>query len=260
MPETIAGHPTAYRHWGQGGRPILALHCSLAHAGAWSGVATGLPELSLTAPDLPGHGRSADLPPGGDLHGLATAIAAELAERADGPVDLFGHSFGATVALRLTVERPDLVRRLVLIEPVLFAIVRGTPEFDDFARVYMAVDAQMDGDPFAAAALFHKHWGVGDFASLPEMQRRYMADRMPLVRAQNPVLLEDRPGLTAPGRLEAINVPVLLLEGAESPAVIGAIHGALAARIPGARRVSVPGAAHMVPITHSGAVVAAIRG
>ncbi|GHC11838.1 hydrolase [Gemmobacter nanjingensis] len=260
MPETIAGHPTAYRHWGQGGRPALALHCSLAHAGAWSGVATGLPELSLTAPDLPGHGRSADLPPGGDLHGLATAIAAELAERADGPVDLFGHSFGATVALRLTVERPDLVRRLVLIEPVLFAIVRGTPEFDDFARVYMAVDAQMDGDPFAAAALFHKHWGVGDFGSLPEMQRRYMADRMPLVRAQNPVLLEDRPGLTAPGRLEAINVPVLLLEGAESPAVIGAIHGALAARIPGARRVSVPGAAHMVPITHSAAVVAAIRG
>ena len=30
------------RHWGQGAGPALLLHCSLAHSGAWDGVAQAL--------------------------------------------------------------------------------------------------------------------------------------------------------------------------------------------------------------------------
>lgn len=260
MQEVLGGHPTAFRHWDHGPRQALALHCSLAHAGAWSGVAAALPGVCLTAPDLPGHGRSGDWDPATDLHATATRVAGALAERIGAPLDLIGHSFGATVALRLALERPELVRSLTLVEPVLFVIARGTPAFEAFIGDYADVEQRLAGEPEAAAALFHRAWGAGTLEHLPEAQRRYMVERMPLVGAQNHVLLDDVPGLTAPGRLEGFDRPVLLVEGADSPPVVAAIHDALAARLPKARRLVVPGAGHMVPISHPRIVAAAIAG
>ena len=255
----IGGHPTAVRHWGQGSQQALALHCSLAHCGAWSGLAAALPEWRLTAPDLPGHGRSAPWDGGEGLHDVGTRMGHALIEAADGPVDLIGHSFGATIALRMALERPEQVRRLVLIEPVLFSITRDSAEFAAFASGYASVDAATDAAPAEAAALFHAVWGTGEFGALPKVQQHYMIERMPLVRAQNPVLLDDAPGLVTPGRLEGLNLPVLLMEGADSPPIIAAIHDRLAARLPDAQRFRLPGAGHMLPITHAAAVGAAIR-
>jgi pimeloyl-ACP methyl ester carboxylesterase len=257
MQAVLGGHPTAFRQWDHGPRQALALHCSLAHAGAWSGLAAALPGVCLTAPDLPGHGRSADWDPETDLHATATRIAEVLTERIGAPLDLIGHSFGATVALRLALERPDLVRTLTLAEPVLFVIARGTPAFEVFVGGYADMERMAEG-PRDAAAAFHGAWGVGAFDRLPESQQRYMIERMPLVRAQDDVLLHDAAGLTVPGRLERLRRPVLLVEGAQSPPVVAAIHDVLAARLPNARRLVVPGAGHMVPITHPGIVAAGI--
>jgi pimeloyl-ACP methyl ester carboxylesterase len=73
----------------------------------------------MIAFDLPGHGRSADWDGASDYHHLSTQIAASFLTE---PVDLIGHSFGATVALRLAVEQPQKLRSLILIEPVFFAV------------------------------------------------------------------------------------------------------------------------------------------
>ncbi|WP_225028412.1 alpha/beta fold hydrolase [Xinfangfangia pollutisoli] len=264
MPEDlIAGQRIAWRHWDRGaGRHTLAIHCSLAHAGAWAGLAEMLPEISLTAMDQPGHGRSEDWRPGSDLHALTTAAATVLAQRlaASGPVDLFGHSFGATVCLRLALERPDLIRSLVLVEPVLFAAARGTPVFAEFARAQADLPTATPEDRLASASRFHALWGDGrPLASLPERQMRYILDRIHIIPAQNRVLLDDAAGLLRPGGLEALSRPVLLVEGGESPAVIPAIQAALAARLPQARRVVLDGAGHMAPITHPGPLADAIR-
>ena len=43
---------------------------------------------------------------------------------------------------------------------------------------------------------------------------------------------------------------MLLISGAESPPVIHAIADALAGRLPDVGRANVPGAGHMLPITH----------
>jgi len=121
------------RMFGTGPRPVLALHCSLAHGGAWTAVAARLPGCRLLAPDLPGHGLSPDWAGPGDYHDATTRAVGSLlgALAQDGPVDLLGHSFGATVALRLALQRPELVRSLMLVEPVLFAAARaaGAPEY-----------------------------------------------------------------------------------------------------------------------------------
>ncbi len=249
----------AVTRWGEGDRQALMLHCSLAHAGAWSGVAARLDDrLSMTAPDLPGHGRSADWDGVTDYHSLATSTARSLA--GDGPVDLVGHSLGATIALRLALEEPGLARTLTLIEPVLFAAARGTPAFADYLARHAPVEAAFaSGDPLLATAHFMTDWGNGTpWDDVPPTQRQGLASRIHLVAAVAPVLGDDMAGLLAPGRLEALDVPVLLLRGARSPAVIGAIAATLLERLPDAREVVVPDAGHMLPITHPGPVAEAI--
>ena len=126
-----------HRHWDRGGkRPLLALHCSLAHAGAYSGLAQALHGVTLTAMDFIGHGKARDWDGVEDYHSAATAEAVALAESlsAGKPLDLIGHSFGGTVALRIAATRPDLVRSLTLIEPVFFAAARAAqdPDWDGF--------------------------------------------------------------------------------------------------------------------------------
>ena len=110
------------RHFGSGTRKALALHCTLAHSGAWRGLGKVIGDrLAITAIDLPGHGESPDWDQRDDLTDVAISYAQPyLAE----PVDLIGHSYGAVVALLLAVSKPDKVRSLTLIEPVFFAVAK----------------------------------------------------------------------------------------------------------------------------------------
>ena len=74
--------------------------------------------ITATLYDLPSHGRSSDWDGTGDLHDVATDMGRALLTE---PMDLIGHSFGATVAMRLAMEHPEMVRSVTMIEPVYFA-------------------------------------------------------------------------------------------------------------------------------------------
>lgn len=240
---------------------VLALHCSLAHGGAFNALSQNLPEFALDAPDLIGHGKAPDWDKISDYHAAVTAQA--LAVIGDEPTHLIGHSFGGTVALRLAIEYPHLVRSLTLIEPVFFAAAKAAhdPAWDGFITDHRDFGALVAGDKTVEAARqFHAIWG-GDagFDSLPARMQTYMADRIHLITAPWNVLLDDAPGLLTQGRLEALSVPVLLMQGDQSPPIINAITLALAARIPQAKSVTVYGAGHMLPITHAGEVADHIR-
>ena len=254
--ETLAGAPTWVERSGAGIRRALFIHCSLAHSGAWKGVQAGLlRKLKMTAFDLPGHGRSWDWDGNGDFQSRATAVAAALIERR---ADLIGHSFGATVALRLARDYPDKVRSLTLIEPVLFAAARARPEYTAHMQEMAAFTAAMKaGRHEAATRAFDTIWGPGvPWQTIPEATRAGLIRRIPLIAAG--VTNDDIHGQTAPGALEAIQQPVLLMEGANSPPIIHAVQDEFTARLNNVRRVMVAGAGHMLPISHPEAVAGEI--
>jgi len=253
------GRPaTRLHHLGSGARRVLALHCSLAHGGAWAPLAQALTGLAITAPDLPGHGDSADWDGTGDYHDHATAVAAGLLAgmSGEGPVDLFGHSFGATIALRLALAHPERVRSLTLFEPVLFCAAAHSPVFAAFVAAQADYGAAARaGDWPLAARLFNGLWGTGEaWDRLSPTLRQYLTERMPLVTSCDRVLFDDSAAILEPGRLEGLRMPVLLAEGAKSPPVIGAVMAELARRVPQAGRHRQQGAGHMLPVTHATAL------
>lgn len=245
------------RVWGQGAQPALLLHCSLAHSGAWDGVARALSDrLQMIAPDLVGHGRGPARDTGRDYHDHCTDAA--LAHLPDRPCHLVGHSFGATVALRLALDHPERVKTLTLFEPVLFAAARGRPGWQEHRAKMGALDPLLAaGKAEEATALFLSEWG-GDapFSALPPAQRSYLVQRIWAVPASAPALDADSAAILP--RLGQLACPVLLLEGAASPPVIAEIQSVLASAIPQARRAAISGAGHMAPITHPAAVAAEI--
>jgi pimeloyl-ACP methyl ester carboxylesterase len=215
----------------------------------------------MRALDLPGHGGT-DWDPARDIQDQAVEDAlAMLAET--GTAHLVGHSFGGTVALRLAAEAPGLARSLTLIEPVMFAFLAdaGDPAYEAEIALQAGFHAAAGaGDWRTAADLFLARWGnAGGLASLPEAQAGYILARMPTIVASEPSILRREGRRLHLDDLRGLIMPVLLIEGAESPAVVGAILDAIATVLPQARRVSVPGAGHMLPVTHPDAVSGVLR-
>lgn len=253
------------RSFGAGPRRVLAVHCSLAHSGAWRGLASQMEaEITLTAFDMYAHGRSPDWTGAADFQTANVNAGLALLEAEAGPVDLIGHSFGATVALRMAQARPELVKSLTLIEPVLFAVTRlEAPEAQaaleaeeaPFGALYAA------GDVEGATRFFNRMWGTGKpkWNEMPEQARAAMVRAMQVVPQSFDTLYLDDKGVLLPGALEPVAMPVLLLSGGESQPVMPLINDGLARRLADARSIVVPQAGHMLPITHAGETAALLR-
>ena len=245
---------------GKGDRRALALHCTMAFGGAWAGLSKAMPELTLVAPDMPSHGRSADWDERSDFGD--TVYAASLSAMDEGPMDVIGHSFGAVTALRLAVRHPEKVRSLTVIEPVYFCIAReDAPEtiaqHDDHARPF--TEAITAGDRETAARVFNRMWSAEapKWAEMPERNRAAMVRAIHVVPDTHGFLYDDTAGLM-PG-LAGLEMPVLVMRGAAAHPAIVAVNDGLAARIPGARQAVVEGAGHMAPISHPAEVADAFR-
>lgn len=237
------------RRWpGHPDRPALALHCMMGSAAYWGPIAERLDgRVDLQGFDMPGHGRSgpwAGQADGPDFHTAVTRIAASFIDR---PLDLIGHSMGATVALRIAVAAPDAVRSLTLIEPVLFAAAPDAAQ-TDLDRAMTDLLAQ--GRPEDAARVFIDVWGAQPFDDLSPAARALMARQIALVAATDDTLSRDGANILRDGGLEAIDAPVMIVLGKASPPLVHGIADALARRLPDVGRAVVPNAGHMLPLTH----------
>ena len=245
--------PVHVHQFAGGPRRMLALHCTLAYSGAWRGLAKVIGDTAtLIAPDMLSHGRSPDWDGQGDFQDRCVDTMAPLLED---NMDLIGHSFGATIALRLAVEHPGKVRSLTMIEPVFFAVaLQDAPQLvkDHDADAGPFSEAMMAGDTALGARLFNRMWSSGGsrWPDLPEASRAAMTRAISVVPACRAAIYDDLAGMLKPGALERVTAPCLLLRGSETHPVIASVNEGLARRLPDAQSVVIKGAGHMLPISH----------
>lgn len=174
-------------HYGPPGPArVLAIHGVTEHGQTWEHLAGYLPEISIVAPDLLGHGRSSWAAPW-TIDANVAALAELVGTQRGQPVVVVGHSFGGAVALQLAATRPDLVAALVLLDPAVGLdgtqvreVVDAMVAFPDYpdpvqARAEKATGAWADVDPAVLDAELDEHLIVlpsGRFSwrmSLPAM-------------------------------------------------------------------------------------------
>ena len=138
--DVALGRLAALRNDGRGPR-VLALHGWLDNAASFLPLAPYLRGFDLVALDLPGHGRSAHLPPGAE-YSFSVAIGAVL-DAADAlgwdRFHLLGHSMGAGIASMVAAACPERIERLAVIE--MLGALAEAPEHTA-SRMREAVAAQ----------------------------------------------------------------------------------------------------------------------
>jgi pimeloyl-ACP methyl ester carboxylesterase len=148
--------PSASYSMGQGPTVVL-VHGLGSKVEHWLPVARRLARTHrVVMAQLPGHGESA-MTEQLTLERAAVALEGTLARETREPVTLVGHSVGGLVAARLALDRPRLVRALVLIETSL------KPAMNERERLGMldALDRDYRGLVRAAYASFGRDSAQG---------------------------------------------------------------------------------------------------
>lgn len=100
------------------GPDVVVLHGAASNARELLAAFEGrLENVKLIAPDRPGLGYSG-VPKNAHKLGVQAAFLTDIITKtAQGPIVGVGHSWGSAVLLRLALDRPDLVKSLVLLAP-----------------------------------------------------------------------------------------------------------------------------------------------
>jgi pimeloyl-ACP methyl ester carboxylesterase len=104
-----------YKSYGEGD-PVLMLHGGFAYAETWLGQVPALAgDFRVILPDSRGHGRTSLGERPITYRRLAEDFATFIERLGLGPVNLVGWSDGGCAGIALALQRPDLVRSMVLI-------------------------------------------------------------------------------------------------------------------------------------------------
>jgi pimeloyl-ACP methyl ester carboxylesterase len=209
--------------------------------------------FGLLAPDLPGHGRSAGKPLA-TIAEMADWVAALLDAAGAAKAKLVGHSMGSLVALETAARHPAKISSLSLIGTAATMTVGPdllqAAEANDHAAIDMV-----------------SIWGLGFQAELggslaPGLWMHSGAQRV-LEQCRPGVLYSDLAACSAyQGALAAaakVAVPVTLILGERDMMTPAKAGKALAAAIPNARTVVLPGAGHMMMTERPDELLAALQ-
>ena len=243
------------------GEPVLFVHGAVGDYrkwdGLWEDVARDHRFMAYTQRWFGTGGWRADKLYTRDVHSDdLVAVLQAIGE----PVHLVGLSNGGPPALWAAIRAPELVRSLVLYEANLPDVLFGSDEgeealgafFGGFHDVEAALEAG-DNDE-AARELIEAIYALpeGGFASIDPVQQAMVldnADTMPQLFSQ------PEPTPLGCDELAAIEVPTLVIAGAETLKMWSMAADAIAGCIPGATRATLDGVGHNGPVEAKDAFV-----
>ncbi len=246
----------ATREEGQG-PPVLLLHMVGGSRAVWNGLLPALAkECRVLAPDLRGHGRTPA--PEGSVYSFAELegdLVRLLDARGIDSTYVVGLSGGALLALRLTLDRPERVRGLVMIS--------GSAYTDNHTRSISqrwAETLAKDGrDAFGLRLLkdlYYPDWIEAhmDFAD----QVRANVERQDFGPANRWAAAMEK--FDERNRIASIRVPTLIVQAMDDQ-VVDASHGRILRQsIPDSQIRILPQTGHMVPIERPAETTEAILG
>ncbi len=229
------GTPLALERTGAG-PAVVVVAGALCDRATFAGLADLLgTDLTVWRDDRRGRGDSGDTPPyavAREVDDLAAVVA-----HAEGAAGVFGHSSGAAVALEAAAAGVA-VGRLAVYEPPYGS--GADPGHDALHATLTELVAA--GRP--AAAVWHF---LGAAGLPPAMLDAIVAD--PRTVRNGRALPHETAvvgGDGVPARLASVTAPTLVLGGADSPPFFAGSVAAVAALVPGARVVTLPGQGHEV--------------
>jgi len=240
-PMTVAVGPARLgMQVGGAGRPLVLFHSLLADRTSFDRVAAPLAETHrVVALDLPGFGES-DLAEGG-LEAVADRVAAALEAMSfsEKPI-LLGNGYGGFIALLTAIRHPGLADRLVLADCGAAFSEPGRAAFRG-----MSAGAAKGGLAAIADVAMRRLFAPDYQAQHPEL----IAERKARFLAVDPrtfhAACEALATLDLRDRLAGVRLPVLVLVGEMDEATPPPMSTELAAGLPNARLVVLPGCAHV---------------
>jgi 4,5:9,10-diseco-3-hydroxy-5,9,17-trioxoandrosta-1(10),2-diene-4-oate hydrolase len=222
---TVAGKPIFVAEAGTG-PAVVMLHGGGPGASGVSNYSRNIDALAqhfrVIVPDMPGYGRSTKDVDQSDPFGyLADMIRGLLDELGIDTAHLIGNSYGGAAALRLALDSPRRVGKLVLMGPGGIGTTRALPT--DGLKSLLSYYGG-DGPSRERLERFIRTYLVYDGASVPDelIDRRYHASIDPEVVANPPLRRPSgamaprtlwRMDLTRDGRLKHLQTPTLVLWG-----------------------------------------------
>ncbi len=176
-----------------------------------------------------------------DLIGLINALGLKT------PVHIVGSSLGGNIAAFTALDRPDLVRDVVLCEPGLFTLLESYPEFAAYAAQWKTkfndpvVERLRAGDTKGVVTIFY-NFVIGKNLTYDQIPVEY---RTRLSQNARTILEEGgRLDPFSPDDAKRIRIPTLLVRGEKSPFQFGVVIEELAKYLPNCEKVTIKNASH----------------
>lgn len=229
----------------------MLIHGGASSSRQWKALVEALSGARVIAPDLY---RADGTPAWSGPGAYRLADAAQFVGRHCSGLDavsLVGHSLGGAVAMEAAAQLGHRVRRLVLLEPAAYPILRGQPIYEEVASLhaYTAEHGER-GDWLAVAERFSRAF-LGDAAweAMPEDRRMRSASTMRHTVHDWSALLGSERTLEDWKRL--LPSRTLVVSAADTWAPLRAVRDALRAGVPYWKFVEIPGGGHMAPLTRA---------
>jgi pimeloyl-ACP methyl ester carboxylesterase len=194
--------------------------------------------------DFRGHGMSERAPRGYDLATMARDLESIVDNVAREPVDLIGHSYGATVALTFALRRPERVKKLCVVESPLPPSGEGELE----SLLASGPDAMLGALPSV----------LRDTAMAGGRRGKRFVESLRFLAYESSLMDDLRHAEDIPdAALASLACPLLAVYGtASSCRSVGA---RLSRVVPGARLVELPGG-HFLPLEAPGPLTDTVVG